>query len=92
MKFVVIFGDGIGLEVMEEVMKVFLVVVKLEGFIFEWIDFDFGGECYLCMGEIFLEGVVEELWVYDVIFLGVIGYFDVVFGIFEKGLLLEFWF
>ncbi|REK17298.1 MAG: 3-isopropylmalate dehydrogenase [Planctomycetota bacterium] len=89
LRIAVIGGDGTGPEVAAEGIKVLQAVSKLDGFKYETVDFDFGGDRYLRTGEVLPEGAVEELKKFDAIFLGAVGHPDVQPGILEKGLLLE---
>jgi 3-isopropylmalate dehydrogenase len=89
LRIAVIGGDGTGPEVAAEGVKVLKAVSKLDGFAYETVDFDFGGDRYLRTGEILPEGAVAELKKFDAIFLGAVGHPDVQPGILEKGLLLE---
>ena len=89
MKIAVIGGDGTGPEVAREGIKVLKAVAGLEGFKYETVDFDFGGERYLRTGETLPAGAVDELRKFDAMYLGAVGHPDVKPGILEKGLLLE---
>src|SRR6185295_581674 len=82
-------GDGTGPEVAAEGLKVLKAVAAVDGFQYELVDFDFGGDRYLRTGEILPDGAVDELKTFDAIYLGAIGHPDVPPGILEKGLLLE---
>jgi 3-isopropylmalate dehydrogenase len=88
MKIAVIGGDGTGPEVAREGVKVLKAVSALEGFKYETVDFDFGGERYLRTGEILPAGAVDELRKFDAMYLGAVGHPDVKPGVLEKGLLL----
>jgi 3-isopropylmalate dehydrogenase len=89
LRIAVIGGDGTGPEVAAEGLKVLKAVARLDGFTYETVDFDFGGERYLRTGETLPAGAVDELRTFDAIFLGAVGHPDVKPGILEKGLLLE---
>ncbi len=89
LRIAVIGGDGTGPEVVAEGLKVLAAVAKLDGFAYETVDFDFGGDRYLRTGETLPTGAVDELRTFDAIFLGAVGHPDVQPGILEKGLLLE---
>jgi len=89
LKIGVIGGDGTGPEVAAEGLKVLKAVAPLDGFGYELVDYDFGGERYLRTGEILPPGAVDELRTLDAIYLGAVGHPDVKPGILEKGLLLE---
>lgn len=85
----VIAGDGIGPEVTREAFKVLQVVAEKEGFKYETIEYDFGGERYLRTGEALPDSALEELRKADTIYLGAIGHPDVKTGILEQGILLK---
>ncbi len=89
LKIAVIGGDGTGPEVTREALKVLAAAAQLDGFRYETVPFDFGGERYLRTGEILPAGAVDELRTFDAIYLGAIGHPEVKPGILEKGLLLE---
>ncbi len=89
LRIAVIGGDGTGPEVAAEGLKVLKAVAALDGFTYETVDFDFGGERYLRTGETLPAGAVDELRTFDAIYLGAVGHPDVKPGILEKGLLLE---
>jgi len=90
----VIPGDGIGLEVTREAIKV-LKAASLKaasrktGFCYRLINYDFGAERYLKTGETLPDSALEELKQMDAIFLGAVGDPRVEPGILEKGILLK---
>ncbi len=88
-KIAVIPGDGTGPEVVREGLKVLAAVSEVEGFEYETVEYDFGGDRYLRTGEALPDGAVEELQAVDAIYLGAVGHPDVAPGILEKGLLLR---
>lgn len=88
-KIAVIPGDGTGPEQIREGMKVLAAVAELEGFKFEAVTYDFGGERYLRTGETLPDTALAELRQFDAIYLGAIGHPDVKPGILEKGILLR---
>ncbi|MCK4374385.1 MAG: 3-isopropylmalate dehydrogenase, partial [Candidatus Brocadiae bacterium] len=49
-KIAVIAGDGIGPEVVREGLKVLAAVSEIDGFDYEAVEYDFGGERYLKTG------------------------------------------
>jgi len=85
----VIPGDGTGPEVISEGLKVLKAVSDINGFTYNLIEYDLGGERYLRTGEILPDSVVEELVKVDVIYLGAIGHPDVKPGTLERGILLK---
>ncbi|HEV3003847.1 MAG TPA: 3-isopropylmalate dehydrogenase [Pirellulales bacterium] len=89
MRIAVIGGDGTGPEVAAEGLKALDAAASLEGFEYELVHFDFGGDRYLRTGETLPAGAVDELRKFDAIYLGAVGHPDVTPGILEKGLLLE---
>ena len=88
-KIAVIPGDGTGLEMVNEGIKVLDAAGEKFNFKLEKTDYDLGGERYMRTGEVLPPTVLEELKSFDAIFLGAIGHPDVKPGILEKGLLLE---
>ncbi len=88
-KIAVIPGDGTGPEVIAEGIKVLNTVAGRFGFNLEYTGFDFGGDRYLRTGEILPASALDELRLFDAIYLGAIGHPDVKPGILEKGILLE---
>jgi len=88
-KIAVIPGDGTGPEVVREGLKVLEAVSQKEGFKYEKIMYDFGGERYKKTNEVLPESALKELKKTDAIYLGAVGHPDVKPGILEKGLLLK---
>ena len=88
-KIAVIPGDGTGPEVVAEGLKVLEAVAKAEGFTYETVEYDLGGERYLKTGEVLPDSVLDELRTFDVIYLGAVGHPQVPPGVLEKGLLLR---
>ncbi|RDV84740.1 3-isopropylmalate dehydrogenase [Ammonifex thiophilus] len=88
-RIAVIPGDGTGPEQVREGLKVLEAVAQLEGFKYETVIYDFGGERYLRTGETLPDGAIEELKQFHAIYLGAIGHPDVKPGILEKGILLR---
>ena len=84
----VIPGDGTGPEVVAEGLKALAAVADRNGFFYELITYDVGGDRYLRTGETLPESVLAELKGLDVICLGAIGHPDVPPGILEQGILL----
>jgi 3-isopropylmalate dehydrogenase len=85
----VIPGDGTGLEVVNEGVKVLKAAASKFNFKLDFTNFDFGGERYLRTGEVLPDSASAELRKFDAIFLGAIGHPDVKPGILEKGILLR---
>jgi len=85
----VIPGDGTGPEVVAEGIKVLKAVSEINGFEYDLIDYDLGGDRYLRTGETLPDSILEDLKKMDVIYLGAIGHPDVKPGILEKEILLK---
>lgn len=81
----VIAGDGIGVEVIDEALK----VLNASGLDFESTSFDLGGTRYLKDGEVLSDETLEELSKFDAILLGAVGHPEVKPGVIERGLLLK---
>ncbi len=88
-KIAVIPGDGTGPEVVREGVKVLDAASDKYGFKLDKQEFDFGGERYKRTGETLPESALDEMRLFDAIYLGAIGHPDVKPGILEKGILLE---
>jgi len=88
-KIAVIGGDGTGPEVVNEGLKVLKAIADQQGFVYETISYDLGGERYRKTGEILPDSIYEELKKVDSIYLGAIGDPKVKPGILEKGILLK---
>jgi 3-isopropylmalate dehydrogenase len=84
-KIAVIPGDGIGLEVVPEGLK----VARAAGAELETVEYDLGGRRYLTTGEVLPDTVLEELRAFDAILLGAVGAPEVPPGVLERGLLLR---
>ncbi|WP_406701287.1 3-isopropylmalate dehydrogenase [Singulisphaera sp. Ch08] len=85
----VIGGDGVGPEVVREGLAVLADVAEREGFRYDLVTFDLGGERYLKTGEVLPDKVVDDLRRCDALFLGAVGHPGVAPGILEKGILLR---
>ena len=84
-KIAVIPGDGIGVEVIAEALK----VARAAGAELDTTDYDLGGRRYLSTGEVLPDSVLDELRRFDAILLGAIGTPEVPPGVLERGLLLK---
>ncbi len=82
-------GDGIGIDVGNEGVKVLKVAAEKADFGIDLVNYDFGAARYLKTGELVPDSAIEELRKVDSIFLGAIGHPDVKTGILEKGILLK---
>ena len=85
----VIAGDGVGPEVVREALAVLEAVAGAEGFRYETVPFDLGGERYLKTGDVLPDDALEDLRRCDAILLGAVGHPDVPPGVLEKGILLR---
>lgn len=85
MKLAVVPGDGIGVEVIEQAVKVLDAV--LPGV--ERTHYDLGAQFYHRTGEVLPDSVLAELRQHDAILLGAIGDPSVPAGLLERGLLLR---
>ena len=88
-KIAVVPGDGTGPEVVVEGLKALEAVAAKQGFKYETVEFDFGGDRYLKTGEVLPDSAVDDFRQFDAIYLGAIGHPDVKPGILEKGILLR---
>lgn len=88
-KIGVIAGDGVGPEVVREALAVLQVAAERDGFRYETIPFDLGGDRYLKSGEILPDRVLDDLRGCDALLLGAVGHPDVAPGVLEKGILLR---
>jgi 3-isopropylmalate dehydrogenase len=84
-KIGVIGGDGIGVEVIAEALK----VVRASAVDLDTVDYDLGGARYLRDGTILPDEVVAEWRGLDALLLGAVGTPDVPPGVIERGLLLK---
>ena len=89
-KIAVIPGDGIGPEVIGEIIKVLEKSGEKFGFSFEWQKYPYGAGHYLATGEVMPEDAMEEMSKCDAMLLGAIGDPRVKPGILEQGILLAF--
>jgi 3-isopropylmalate dehydrogenase len=81
----VIPGDGIGLEVVPEALK----VVRAAGVDVDTVDYDLGGDRYRRDGVVLDDATVAEWRGLDALLLGAVGTPDVPPGLIERGLLLK---
>jgi tartrate dehydrogenase/decarboxylase/D-malate dehydrogenase len=86
----VIPGDGIGIEVMNEGIKILNKITEKTGIVsFNFHTFDWGCEYYLKHGKMMDEDGLEQLKKYDAILLGAVGYPGVPDHISLRDLLLK---
>jgi 3-isopropylmalate dehydrogenase len=81
----VIPGDGIGVEVVAEALK----VARAAGADLETVPFELGAKRYLATGDVLPDEVLDQLRSFDAIFLGAVGSPEVPPGVLERGLLLR---
>jgi len=85
----VIAGDGVGPEVTEVGLAVLADAAARDGFHYETVPFDLGGDRYLKSGEVLPDRVIDDLRRCDVLLLGAVGHPGVAPGVLEKGILLR---
>lgn len=73
-KVAVIPGDGIGMEVMPEGMRVLEAAGSKHNIQFEWQEFDWSCEMYLKTGHMMPEDGIEQLRAFDAVYLGAAGF------------------
>ena len=88
-KLAVIPGDGIGIEVVTEGLKVLDAIAPTSGLHFEPTMYDLGAKRYHATGETLPDSVLDELRAQDAILLGAVGDPSVPPGVLERGLLLK---
>jgi 3-isopropylmalate dehydrogenase len=66
-------GDGIGIDVTREAVKVLDAVADSADVDLEYRSFDYGAERYLKTGDTLPEGALEELQQFDAIYMGAFG-------------------
>ncbi len=81
----VVRGDGIGLEVIDEGLK----VIAAAGVDLDTVDYDLGGLRYLRDGTILPDEIVDEWRGLDALYVGAVGTPEVPPGVIERGLLLK---
>ncbi len=72
-KIAVIPGDGIGIEVTAEALKVLNAAVADDDVTFETTEYDLGARAYARTGEALPDAVLEEIRGHDAILLGAVG-------------------
>ena len=82
-------GDGIGIEVVAEGLKVLDAVAGRHGLEFVGTEYDLGARRYNASGEVLPDSVLAELGSSDAILLGAVGDPSVPPGVLERGLLLR---
>lgn len=87
-KIAVIRGDGIGVDVVEEALKVLEALAPKHGIKWEFTEFPWSSDYYFKNGEMMPSDGVEQLAGFDGIFLGAVGHPDIQDHITLNGLLL----
>lgn len=82
-------GDGVGIEVTAEAVKVLGAAAERFGLAIDFTEYDLGGARYLATGEVLPVSVQDELLTHDAILLGAVGMPEVPPGVLERGLLLK---
>jgi len=72
-RYAVVPGDGIGIDVTREAVKVLQVAARIFGFGLTLEHFDYGAERYLKTGETLPDGALEAWAGFDAIFMGAFG-------------------
>ncbi len=89
LKLAVIPGDGTGLEVTDQALRILHAIAPKHAIKVDATRLPYGGEHYLKTGQVITDAQVAELRSFDAIMLGAVGHPDVKPGILEKGLLLK---
>src|SRR3954469_23424655 len=89
LRLAVIPGDGIGVEVVAEGLKVLEAALAADGAKAETTTYDLGAARWHRTGETLPDSVLEELRRHDAILLGAVGDPGVPSGVLERGLLLR---
>ena len=87
-RIAVIRGDGIGVDVVEEALKVLDAVAPKHGIKWEFTEFPWSSDYYFKHGEMMPSDVPEQLAGFDAIFLGAVGHPGIQDHITLNGLLL----
>jgi 3-isopropylmalate dehydrogenase len=88
-KLGVVGGDGVGPEVVAEALEVLGAIARREGFEYELLPVDLGGQRYLRTGDVLPDAEMAVLRSCDAILLGAVGHPEVPPGLLEKGILLK---
>ncbi|MEI8083170.1 MAG: 3-isopropylmalate dehydrogenase [Actinomycetes bacterium] len=88
-RLAVIPGDGIGIEVTAEALKVLQAAAAIDGVTFDLTEYDLGARGYRRTGEGCPDSVLAEIREHDAILLGAVGDTSVPPGVLERGLLLK---
>jgi 3-isopropylmalate dehydrogenase len=72
-RYAVLPGDGIGVDVTREAVKVIEAAAEIVPFELETQHFDYGAERFLRTGETLPDAVLEEFKTFDAVFMGALG-------------------
>ncbi|HXV78148.1 MAG TPA: 3-isopropylmalate dehydrogenase, partial [Candidatus Polarisedimenticolaceae bacterium] len=72
-RFAVVPGDGIGIDVTREAVKVLDAAAAAEGFDIETVSYDYGAERFLETGETLPDTALEEFKRFDAVLMGALG-------------------
>ena len=87
-KIAVIRGDGIGVEVMEEGLKVLNTIADRYDIKWDFVEFPWGSDYYFKHGHMMPADALDTLATFDQIYLGAVGHPDIQDHITLNGLLL----
>ena len=87
-KIAVIKGDGIGVDVVDESLRLLDVISKKFSIDFQFIEYPWGSNYYLKHNQMAPDDFLETLGKFDSIFLGAVGHPDIQDNITLNGLLL----
>ena len=87
-KIAVIRGDGIGVEVMEEGMKILNAVADRYDITWDFVEFPWGSDYYFKHGQMMPADALDTLAGFDQIYLGAVGHPDIQDHVTLNGLLL----
>lgn len=87
-RIAVIRGDGIGVEVIAEGLKVLNAIADRYGITWEFVEFPWGSDYYFTHGQMMPADALDTLAVFDQIYLGAVGHPDIQDHVTLNGLLL----
>ena len=87
-KIAIVKGDGIGVDVVNEGMKVLDALAPKYGITWDYTEFDWGSDYYFEHGEMMPSSSLETLESFKAVFLGAVGHPDIQDNITLDGLLL----
>ena len=74
LKIALIPGDGIGMEVMPEGVRVLEAAASKHDLTLDWQEFDWSCETYLKTGSMMPEDGIDQLRPFDAVYLGAVGF------------------